>query len=67
MCPAIGICPREVGVPGPGEAARRAVELALDGEPDRADSPRKDEAGMGLAFGEGGGLLSFWVKRPAIV
>ena len=21
---------------------------------------------MGFAFGEGGGLLSFWVKRPAI-
>jgi len=56
-----------VGVPGPGEAARRAVELALDGEPDRADSPRKDDAGMGLAFGEGGGLSSFLVNRPAII
>ena len=57
-----------MGVPGPGEAARRAVELALDGEPDRMDSPRKeDEDGIGLGFGEDGGLLSFWVKRPAII
>lgn len=56
-----------MGVPGPGEAARRAVELALDGEPDRADSPRRDGDGIGLAFGEGGGLLSLLVKRPAII
>lgn len=53
-------------MPGPGEAARRAVELALDGEPERVDSPRKEADGMGLAFGEGG-LLSLCVKRPAIV
>ena len=32
------------------------------------DSPRKeDEDGIGLGFGEDGGLLSFWVKRPAII
>lgn len=63
----MGIWPREGGVPGPGEAARRAVELALDGEPDRWDSPRKDGDGMGLGLGEGGELLSLLVKRPAIV
>jgi hypothetical protein len=56
-----------MGVPGPGEAARRAVELALDGEPERVDSPRNDAEGIGLALGESGGLLSFCVNRPAIV
>lgn len=65
--PAIGICPRVEGVPGPGDAARRAVELALLGEPERVVSPRKDEDGMGLACGGGDGLLSLCVKRPAIV
>jgi hypothetical protein len=62
--PAIGICPCVEG-----DAARRAVELALAGEPERVLSvpPRKDEDGMGLAFGgEAEGLLSLFVNRPAI-
>lgn len=62
---AMGIWPRAEG--DPGVSAKRAVELALLGEPERWDSARKDEAGMGLAFGEVEGLLSLCVKRPAIV
>jgi hypothetical protein len=62
--PPIGICPRVEGVPG--DAAKRAVELALVGEPERVVSPRKEEDGIGLAFGEAG-LLSLCVNRPAIV
>lgn len=61
----IGICPRVEG--DPGDAARRAVDAALEGEPERCDSARKEEDGMGLDFGEPGGLESFAVKRPAIV
>lgn len=63
----MGICPRAGGVPAPGDAARRAVEDALDGEPERVDSGRKEDDGTGLGFGESGGLSSFFVKRPAIV
>lgn len=61
----IGICPRVEG--DPGEAARRAVDAALEGEPERCDSARREEDGMGLDLGEPGGLESFAVKRPAIV
>jgi hypothetical protein len=54
-----------------GDAARRAVELALLGEPERVVSvpPRKDEDGMGLAFGgEVEGLLSsLFVNKPAMI
>lgn len=51
----------------PGDAARRAVEDALDGEPERVDSGRKEDDGTGLGLGESGGLSSVFVKRPAML
>jgi hypothetical protein len=64
--PDIGICPRAGGVPAPGDAARRAVEDCLDGEPERVDSGRKEEDGTGLGLGDPGGLSSVFVNRPAM-
>ena len=64
--PDIGICPRAGGVPAPGDAARRAVEDCLDGEPERVDSGRKEDDGTGLGLGDPGGLSSVLVKRPAM-
>jgi hypothetical protein len=63
--PDMGICPRAGGVPG--EAARRAVEDCLDGEPERVDSGRNEDDGTGLGLGDPGGLSSVLVNRPAIV
>lgn len=61
----MGIWPRVEG--DPGVSARRAIELALLGEPERCDSARKDDEGIGRALGDVEGLPSFCVKRPAIV
>lgn len=61
---AIGICPRAEG--DPGDAARRAVETAREGEPDRVDGARNEEEGIGLALGDSGGLSSVRSSRPAI-
>ena len=43
------------------------MEDALDGEPESVDSARKEDDGTGFGFGDPAGLLSPFVKRPAIV
>lgn len=43
------------------------MEDALDGEPERVDSARKEDDGTGFGLGVPAGLPSPFVKRPAIV